>query len=485
MLKVRFERQNQHYRRIVRYPDETVAVEDHVMLQPRWYEPVSEPNGSPRNSYFPEKAATVGQEIAEALLGRHGIRFLEENWEQEHRIVICEDPDLPEISRVPWELAAVADRFLLIHRLIPIIRQPQAVKVRKELTIRQPPRVLVLSALFTGQSRPVPENQLQKNQLQKNQLLENQLTTLALTLGELEAHGYVEVEEVLDCTREKLNRLLSANRYDIVCFTGNGYFDEGKNTGGLVLETPGGEPDPVSANDLVFYFREQKELPLVFLNCCNGGIRDEVNSDGFRGFLGVARRLPAGGIPEVVVTEAAGYESPARIVIKTLFEELAMDPGFNVAKALTTARCAVETRPEQFHDFYRFLHYSAIEEDVEISVMESDEKSDKKDPEDRGGDLKQVNLSGYTKRACLLNRGGVFRNLPEPLQFDLFRAAGTHPFMINCVVNYLLATPRLPETITGEAVVLESIRRILPQLSPEQIKTLKALLPEELYRLLK
>jgi hypothetical protein len=478
MLKIWFERQNQHYRRTVRFPEGTDAVEDHVMIEPGWHEPATGPQAGRFHRYFPEEMMPVGQDIAHVLLGRHGIRFLDDNREQEHRIILCESPELPEISRIPWELAALEEQYLLIHRLIPIVRQPHSVKIIKKLTVRQPPRVLMLSAGFTGQSMP---------------LLENQLTTLALTLGELKAHGYVEVEEELNCTREKMNRLLCRNRYDIVCFTGSGYFDESKSTGGLLLETTGGELEQVSAGDLVFYFREQKDLPLVFLNCCNAANTKEGDLDGLQGFRQVARRLMGRGVPELVVTEAAQYEDSARIIIKTFFEELVMDPGFNVAKALTTARCTVDTKPEQLQDFYRFLHYSALEEDAEICLSDSsniphhlpDGQSEPDASEEVTGELKEKLPPGYTERAFLLNRGGAFRNLPESLQFDLFRAAGTHPYMINWVVGYLIATPCLPESVTGEGIVLESIRRILPQLSSEQRKKLKALLPEELVGLLK
>ena len=89
------------------------------------------------------------------------------------------------------------------------------------------------------------------------------MISLALALGDPITEKRIIVDEVVRCTRDKLKEILRSNQYDIVYFTGHGFFKE--DTGFLLLESPNGSSVPISAGEFVSALKRQKNVDLVFL----------------------------------------------------------------------------------------------------------------------------------------------------------------------------------------------------------------------------
>ena len=97
-------------------------------------------------------------------------------------------------------------------------------------------------------------------------MVEEELINVALSLDEPITDGTLLVDEIMNCTREKLRETLRGNHYDIVYFTGHGSFQE--NAGFLALEASDGSTDHLSADDFAAALRSQRGVSLLFLNCC-------------------------------------------------------------------------------------------------------------------------------------------------------------------------------------------------------------------------
>lgn len=353
MITVKFEKHDKSYERTVRFPDRSQFVEDSVVIQPKWHSPETWSWVKPLHEYTRDQLAHEGQEVAQALLGQKGMEYIKNNSPDSSRLVVFENQDLPEIARVPWEIACIDNEFILTDRFIPLVRQPEHVQTKRKLRIHSPLRMVLISASPTDQ---------------QSLMIEEELLTTALALGDQMAEGKIVVDEVLNCTREKLIEILRSNSYDIFYFTGHGHFQE--NTGYLVLENPGRTTDLVSARDVITALRRQKGLSLVFLNCCNAAAVGQPETYGWRGFGDVARKVLKLGVPEVIATQAAIFDTTARKIMISFFQELCPDEKFDIAKALTTARCDVESDLNQFHDFYHFVHLSSLGPYTEMEVKQ-------------------------------------------------------------------------------------------------------------------
>ncbi|MCX6584672.1 MAG: tetratricopeptide repeat protein [Candidatus Aminicenantes bacterium] len=227
------------------------------------------------------------------------------------------------------------------------MRRPQPIaglQTKKKWPLHEPLKLLLVSAAPKDQTRLHVENELLK---------------AAYALEEPMANRRVIVDEVLNCTREKLGEILRCNvdsGYDILYFTGHGHFDG--QDGYLILEKGDGAADPVSANDVVTLLRRQREtFSLVFLNCCNAAAVGDEETTGKNGFGDVARKILKMGVPHVVATQASIYDDTGREAMKTFFEELGQGV-FNPIRALVSARAAVDNDANPYHDFYHFVHLS-------------------------------------------------------------------------------------------------------------------------------
>ncbi len=352
MITVKFEKHDQSYKRTIALPDGGQLIEHGVVIPPQWHSPETWSWVKPLHEYTRDQLAREGRAVAQALLGQKGQDYIKTNSPGSTRLVVFETRDLPEIARVPWEIACIDNEFIIIDRFIPLVRQPEHVQTQKKLSIHRPLRMVLISAAPTDQPAL---------------MIEEEMLSTALALGEQMAEGNIVVHEVLNCSREKLVEILRGNQYDIFYFTGHGHFQE--NTGFLALENPDRTADLVPAGDVITALRRQEGLSLVFLNCCNAAAVGRPGTPGWQGFNDVARKVLKMGVPEVIATQAAIFDTTARKVMKSFFQELCPDERFNVARALTTARCDVDSEMNEFHDFYHFVHLSALAPEPGIEVL--------------------------------------------------------------------------------------------------------------------
>ena len=202
MLTIFFEKHEENYKRVIQFPDKTKHVCDGVVILPKWHSPETWSWIKPLYEYSRDELAKEGQAVAEALLGNQGIDFLRENNGNSLKIIITENKKLPEISRVPWEIACIDGEFVLTDLFIPIIRRPDHIRIKSKLQINRPLRMALLSAS--------PKNQ-------DTLMVEEELISVALALGESIAEGRIIVDEILNCTREKLKEIFRSNPSILDC----------------------------------------------------------------------------------------------------------------------------------------------------------------------------------------------------------------------------------------------------------------------------
>ncbi|MBN1930782.1 MAG: CHAT domain-containing protein [Desulfobacterales bacterium] len=358
MIIVKFQKTGDTYTRMVTFPDGSKDESDSVAIPPKWHSPETWSWIKPLYEYSRDELADEGQQMAQALLGEKGMAFILENGGNGLKIVLSENRRLPEISRIPWEIAAIDGDFVLTDRFVPIIRRPDNTRLVSKLKIKKPLRMALLSA------SPNDQDPL---------MVEEELLSVALSLDDSISRGRIIVDEILNCTREKIKEIFRSNSYDIIYFTGHGSFSE--NTGYLILERPNGAADPLSSRDFAAILRRQPDTALVFLNCCNAATVGRQETEGRKGYDDVARKVLALGIPEVIATQAAVFDSTARVIMKTFFEELCSQDGFDIATAITVARCDAESDQNQFHDFYQFVHLSALDAHPKIDIRAREDET--------------------------------------------------------------------------------------------------------------
>ena len=354
-MLVRFEAQGDRYRRIITFPDDSSVSESNISFPLKWHTPEPYLLIRPLHEYERADLVEEGKAIAATLLGSEGMRFLVEMATSDPmQIVIQEDCQLPEVARVPWELAFVDGRFLATDHYTPIVRRPSHIKPVARLTLHTPLRMALFSA--------APNDQ-------QSLMVEDELFTIALSLDEAMSSGKLVVDEIMNCTREKLKEALRNREYDIVYYTGHGAFLE--DAGYLCLEKQDGTTDLMSADDFAKELRVQRNLGMLFLNCCNAASVGSARTESWEGFGDVARKAMKRGAPQVIATQAAIFDSTGRKVMKSFFTELCRSDDFDVAAALAMARSDVENDHSQFHDFYHFVHLSLLERGAVREVRNS------------------------------------------------------------------------------------------------------------------
>ena len=361
MIKIRFERNGVNYKRIIEFPGRATPVEDSLVLPKKWLAPETWTWVTPFHEYSRKELAAEGEVIAACLLGSEGIAFMKSAASDPRKIVpvvILESGDLPEVAGVPWEIACLEGEFLATNPSTPLIRRPAHVQLKDHLRISKPLRLAMISA------SPRDQGPL---------MVEEENLSAALALSEQVTRGKMIVDEVFNCTRDKLREVFQENTYDLVYFTGHGAFSRDTGTGYLLLETPEGTTDQLSARDFCKYLRRQKDPALVFLNCCNAAAVGMVRSEGWQGFGDVARKALEAGVPEVIATQSAIFDDTGRKMMKYFFEEFYKDDEYNAAHALSVARSEVEDDHSQFHDFYHFVLLSALAPDARIEPRQTPE----------------------------------------------------------------------------------------------------------------
>ncbi len=359
------------YNRTLTFPDGTENNEDNLTLERRWHSPEQWPWIKPLHLYGRDELAAEGETVARALLGEAGRDFLRRRG-RDVTLVLREPRNLPEIARVPWEIAAMDNDFLLTQWAVPLVRLPEHIFPQDTLRLNKPLRVALISASPTGPGRLE---------------VERELMNAAFALDEPMREGHMVVHEILNCTREKLYEFLrpradDSGGYDMVYFTGHGAFRDG--AGYLCLEAPDGTSEDLPASDFAALMRRQQGVSLVFLNCCEAAMVGDPEKEGRRGFNDVARKVLKAGVPHVIATQASILDITGREVMTAFFRALAAsacaaaasasDGGLDMARLLAHALGEVDGPHRGWHDFYQFVHLRALAPGYETGWKERPQK---------------------------------------------------------------------------------------------------------------
>lgn len=92
------------------------------------------------------------------------------------QILILENTALPEIARIPWEIACIGSEFVATQRFIPIIRRPQpmaGLQTKKKWPLQEPLKLLLVSAAPKDQPRLQVEIEMMKAAYALEELMTN------------------------------------------------------------------------------------------------------------------------------------------------------------------------------------------------------------------------------------------------------------------------------------------------------------------------
>lgn len=241
------------------------------------------------------------------------------------RIRLRIDASLAEVVALPWELLSVPDTrdFLALSRRTPVVRSFDVLR-----SARPAPRVSRLRILAVA-SQPHGFEPLD----------------LAAELRHLRAafrwRWNVEVVVLEKAGRDELRDALlaSAKRpFHILHFMGHGSFD-GEH-GAVLLEGPGGVPQPVTGEDLAAELKDTPALQLIVLNVCHSA--QAAARSGLDPFTGVAAALLLAGIPAVVAMRAEVPDGAAVVFARDMYWRLAQ--GDAVDAAVAEGRLAIQRR---------------------------------------------------------------------------------------------------------------------------------------------
>ena len=137
MLTIQFERQGEAYRRRLIFPDGSTHTTDNIMIPVRWHTPERWSWTKPLHEYSRENLEKEGQLLAETLLGDRGLDAVR-NGDNGLKLIVRESKDLPEIARVPWELACIDGDFVCTDLSVPMIRRPDLTPRKRDLQVALP-----------------------------------------------------------------------------------------------------------------------------------------------------------------------------------------------------------------------------------------------------------------------------------------------------------------------------------------------------------
>jgi hypothetical protein len=224
----------------------------------------------------------------------------------------------PELWDCPWELLFdPAQGFLATLPSTPIVRYVEDNVPIRPLRVKPPIRVLAVAA-HPKEFSPLA--------------VHDEIEGLKRSLEDLRDAEWVELDLLEGATRDTLRRKLYEKSFHILHFIGHGSFDPDHGDGVILLEGEGGEPDPMSAQELSVLLGAHPELRLVVLNVCHG-------ARGSGPFSGLARSLIKEGLPAVVAMQSAVSDRAAILFSQCFYESLARrEP---IDRAISKARNAM------------------------------------------------------------------------------------------------------------------------------------------------
>jgi hypothetical protein len=232
--------------------------------------------------------------------------------------------DAPDLIDLPWEYLCdpVAERFLALDRMTPLVRFLEMPNDPRPLDVTPPLRILVLI------SGPNDYPQLD---------VEREWDALRQAMADLEQQGLVVLERLDQATFSMLQSRLQQGTYHILHYIGHAGFDDATHEGQLILEEDSGQSCLVSGEDLGNLLHNHWSLRLVVLNACEGARTGRASP-----FAGVAQHLVRQDIPAVIGMQSLISDEAASTFASEFYKAIAN--GMPADVALTEARIAIHFR---------------------------------------------------------------------------------------------------------------------------------------------
>jgi len=284
-----------------------------------------------------DPARTVGTTLFQAVFsGEVGSRFevsLENCRKQGRALVVrlrfAGDPDLP---RLPWEYLYDPRRrlHLAVSTETPILRYPELPEPSAPLRAPPPIRILAVTASPRGLASLAVKEEWRE---------------IEAALEPLIASGRIVLDHLEHATVRALAHHLRHQPFHVLHFVGHGEHNPSTGESVIILETEGGQPDPLPGSRLGALLHEgtlnlyppaaeRVGLKLVVLNACEAAYEP-----GTELLDSVARGLIHQGIPAVMAMQFPISDRAARRLSAQFYSALAA--GEAVEGALTEARNAL------------------------------------------------------------------------------------------------------------------------------------------------
>lgn len=221
------------------------------------------------------------------------------------------------LQGLPWELLyhPGEQRFLAFGRRMAVVRSLDTSKPLRVVSAAPPLRVLLVMA------NPREAHLLDLPVERKK--IEHALARLKR----------IHIEVLERATARDMRRRLRDGRFHIVHFMGHGIrFDEAAGEGALLLESPTGEVERLSATKLAELFEDVEAPRLVVLNACDTA----ATSEGVDPLRSVAASLVVAGLPAVLAHRGAIWDDAALALAEELYLRLAQ--GDPIEAAVSEAR---------------------------------------------------------------------------------------------------------------------------------------------------
>lgn len=251
------------------------------------------------------------------------------------RLTLEVAPDAQELLCVPWELMALQggwnmpnegdeETFLLLNGHVTLTRQVQGVGRRDPQPLQYPLRIQAFAAAPRhAQAIGIDET----------------FAAIAHTQPPGRAcDGWYDGSDTLN---ELLARLHTTNPQIVHLLCHGERSDTGRGIRySLLLASPDGNPQPVSAHSLTQVLMLARNLQLVVLQACHAGgaspARASGSACGDQGVESVALSLIRAGVPAVIAMQGEIAQQAASTFIRTCYTELAN--GASIEMAVTAGR---------------------------------------------------------------------------------------------------------------------------------------------------
>jgi len=274
----------------------------------------------------------VGRRFYRALFERSEAQNIIQAWQQhvnsQHRISIVSE--IASILRLPWELLADPQGFLVLHAEHPI-SMVRRLSTKGEQTTLSPPFQLPLRVLLVT-ARPENAGFVDPRSISRELVNELQRQSEA---------GTIELEFLRPPTFSALRaRLKNAERpIHVLHFDGHGGLDQKAQQGVLLFETNAGKQSPIKASDVAKVL-SNSGVRLAVLTACQSAMNTEDDA-----FSSVATQLIKNGVDAVIAMSSSILVTSAALYTEAFYRALA--EGQPVSIAQEQARQTLQKDPHR------------------------------------------------------------------------------------------------------------------------------------------